>query len=392
MHTPNHVTQTSLVLPGEHISLMGARLVQLLEQAQSSPGEIKGFGERERLPSLLHLLGWRTEWQSDGSLKLVEYTGEGLDLEHDPVLESAVGCVRAGCFIAGYGEGNAQWQIRYSASSKQQVCGSVIFPRDREWERHFRSMLILREGAPSDLPQLATLSPRAAAIAKEQLLVAERGDRIVAFLAYHTEQDGTGVITHIATIVNGRRYGYPQALVTHLQRRYQALSIMTTKRDYTRVWKALGFARRSSMFEAGDPGAKECYLWPAPPEGHAAPSQGSEDLRRQLNDALLGMRAQERLSEQESVAIQWRFALLDGRWHSLEETARVVGTTREKVRQYQAKALRKVRRHPECLALLKSYLRLASPPLRLRSSIAWLMQEPETAPNHASSTSERGRQ
>ena len=388
MHTSHHITKISLVLPSEHISQMGTRLVQLLEQLQGSPGDSESSREHERLPSLLRVFGWRTEWQTDGSLKLVEYTGEGLDLEHDPVLESAVGCVRAGCFIEGYCEGNTQWQIRYYTSSKQRVCGSVVFPREPEWQRHFRSMLILREGEPSDLPQLATLSPRAAAIAQEQLLVAERGARIVGFLTYHTEQEQTCVITHIATIVNGRRYGYPQALVTHLQRRDQALLIMATKRDYARVWKALGFARRSPLFEAGDPGVKEYYLWPAPPGEQVASARGVEDLRRQLNDALPGRRGPDCLSEQESATLQWRFALLDGRWHSLEETARGVGTTREKARQHQAKALRKLRKDPECLALLKSYLRLASPPLRLRSSIAWLIQEPGTAPNQAASTSE----
>ena len=38
----------------------------------------------------------------------------------------------------------------------------------------------------------------------------------------------------------------------------------TTKRDYNRVWKALGFARRSSIFEAGDLRMREYYVWPAP--------------------------------------------------------------------------------------------------------------------------------
>src|SRR5438067_1422584 len=136
MHTSHHITKISLVLPREHISQMGARLVQLLERLQGSPGDSESSREHERLPSLLRIFGWRTEWQTDGSLKLVEYTGEGLDLEHDPVLESAVGCVRAGCFIEGYCEGNTQWQIRYYTSSKQRVCGSVVFPREPEWERH----------------------------------------------------------------------------------------------------------------------------------------------------------------------------------------------------------------------------------------------------------------
>lgn len=392
MQTSHHITRISLVIPSVLASQMHTHLVRAIEQMENPPAVSEGLAGYEQLPSLLLLCGWRTEWLLDGSLKLVDYTREAFDPEHDPVLESAVGCVRAGCFIEGYSEDNIQWQIRYLASNKQLVFGQVTFPRDPEWEQHFRSMLILREGKPSDLPQLAALSPRGTAITQEQILVAERGDRIVGFLTYHSEQERTGIITNIATVVNGRRYGYPQALVTSLQQRYQVLLIRITKRDYRRVWKALGFARCPAMFEAGGPGAKEDYRWPAPPQEQAAPAQVLGVLRRQLNDALLGMRAQERLSEQEIAAIQWRFALLDGRWHSLEETARRVGTTREMVRQHQAKALRKLRKHPECLTLLKNYLRLASPPLRLRSSIAWLIQEPDTAPtNLAPSTSKARR-
>jgi ribosomal protein S18 acetylase RimI-like enzyme len=392
MHPFHHITKISLVIPGQHISHMCHRLTQLQAGLESARGGESSLDERDRLAHLLGLRRWRTEWLTDGSLKLVEYTGTGFDPEHDSVLESAVGCVHAGCFIEGYGEENVQWQIRYAASSKQLVYGRVAFPRESEWERHFRSMLILREGRPSDLPQLAALSPIAPSIMQEQLLVAERGDRIVGFLTYYGEEERTGVITHIVTIVNGRRYGYPQALVIHLQQRYQALLIMTTKRDYTRVWKALGFARRSSLFEAGDPGVKEYYLWPAPAQEHAAPVRGDEELGRQLNVALLGLRGPDCLSEQESATLQWRFALRDGRWYSLEETARRVGTTREKARKHQANALHKLRNHPEFLALLKSYLRLASPPLRLRTSIAWLVQDPGTAPDHSSRTSEERRQ
>jgi hypothetical protein len=68
-----------------------------------------------------------------------------------------------------------------------------------------------------------------------------------------------------ANVVNGRRYGYPQALVTHLQHQFQELRVKTTKRDCNRIWKALGFARRSSIFEVGDLRMRAYYIWPAPP-------------------------------------------------------------------------------------------------------------------------------
>ena len=224
MHTFNHITKIPLVIPGPHISHMCHRLTQLQEGLESARGAEISLDERERLPHLLGLLGWRTDWQSDGSLKLVEYTGESLDLENNPVLESAAGSVRAGCFIEGYGEGNVQWQIRYYTSSKQQVCGSIAFPRAARMGEAFSLDAHPARGQRCrPAANLSTLSPRALAFTQEQLLVAERGDKTVGFLAYHGEEGRTGVITHIATVVNGRRYGYPQALVTHLQHQFQEL-------------------------------------------------------------------------------------------------------------------------------------------------------------------------
>ncbi|MDD2921763.1 MAG: sigma-70 family RNA polymerase sigma factor [Anaerolineales bacterium] len=72
-------------------------------------------------------------------------------------------------------------------------------------------------------------------------------------------------------------------------------------------------------------------------------------LREQVQHAL------EVLSDRERDVLELRFGLKDGREHTLEEVSRYFDVTRERVRQIEAKALRKLR-HPAHNHDLRDYL------------------------------------
>ena len=72
-------------------------------------------------------------------------------------------------------------------------------------------------------------------------------------------------------------------------------------------------------------------------------------LKEQVEDVL------ETLSEREARVLQLRFGLEDGRNRTLEEVGQDFGVTRERIRQIEAKALRKLR-HPNRSKKLKDFL------------------------------------
>ena len=72
-------------------------------------------------------------------------------------------------------------------------------------------------------------------------------------------------------------------------------------------------------------------------------------LKEELNEVL------DTLSEREARVLRLRFGLDDGRNRTLEEVGREFKVTRERIRQIEAKALRKLR-HPSRSKKLKDFL------------------------------------
>ncbi|MXQ53634.1 RNA polymerase sigma factor RpoD [Shimazuella alba] len=88
-----------------------------------------------------------------------------------------------------------------------------------------------------------------------------------------------------------------------------------------------------------------------PDDDATAPAEAAayELLKEQLKDVL------DTLSEREENVLRLRFGLDDGRTRTLEEVGKVFGVTRERIRQIEAKALRKLR-HPSRSKRLKDFL------------------------------------
>lgn len=88
-----------------------------------------------------------------------------------------------------------------------------------------------------------------------------------------------------------------------------------------------------------------------PDEGGEAPSEAASQqlLRESVADAL------DSLTERERMVLRLRFGLEDGRSRTLEEVGKEFNVTRERIRQIEAKALRKLR-HPSRSRKLKDFL------------------------------------
>ena len=88
-----------------------------------------------------------------------------------------------------------------------------------------------------------------------------------------------------------------------------------------------------------------------PDDDAPAPSEAASFmlLKEQLSDVL------DTLNPRESMVLKLRFGLEDGRARTLEEVGKEFNVTRERIRQIEAKALRKLR-HPSRSKKLKDYL------------------------------------
>ena len=86
-------------------------------------------------------------------------------------------------------------------------------------------------------------------------------------------------------------------------------------------------------------------------ESEMSPSDSAtlQMLKQQVRDVLLN------LSDREREVVEMRFGFLDGKTHTLEEVGNKFSVTRERVRQIEAKALRKLR-HPHHSRRLRDYL------------------------------------
>lgn len=88
-----------------------------------------------------------------------------------------------------------------------------------------------------------------------------------------------------------------------------------------------------------------------PDERNMSPEEyaTNEMLKDEISDVLLT------LTEREEKVIRLRFGLEDGKSRTLEEVGQMFGVTRERIRQIEAKALRKLR-HPSRSRKLKDYM------------------------------------
>lgn len=88
-----------------------------------------------------------------------------------------------------------------------------------------------------------------------------------------------------------------------------------------------------------------------PDDSELSPSDSAslQMLKQQVRSVL------ESLSDREREVLEMRFGFRDGKTHTLEEVGRTFNVTRERVRQIEAKALRKLR-HPHHSRRLRDYL------------------------------------
>ena len=106
---------------------------------------------------------------------------------------------------------------------------------------------------------------------------------------------------------------------------------------------AAPIASTPRSIDARSPAGQPCC------HNHTADSAAIILLKDKIKDVL------ETLTDRERSVLEQRFGLVDGYPRTLEEVGRQFKVTRERIRQIEAKALRKMR-HPTRLRQLEGYL------------------------------------
>ncbi|MDX1664704.1 MAG: RNA polymerase sigma factor RpoD [Candidatus Promineifilaceae bacterium] len=128
----------------------------------------------------------------------------------------------------------------------------------------------------------------------------------------------------------------------------------------TRKWKQASSKVRNILRMSKEPMSLET------PVGHEDSTELGDFIEDETADAPEGAASKELLREQigqvlgfltdrEREVLEMRFGLSDGKDHTLEEVGKKFGVTRERIRQIEAKALRKLR-HPSRSKSLRDYL------------------------------------
>ena len=118
-----------------------------------------------------------------------------------------------------------------------------------------------------------------------------------------------------------------------------------------RVREIFKIAQEVTSLEAPVGEEKDSTLGDFIPDDEIRPEDqaSAELLKAHLGEVL------DTLNDREKKVLKLRFGLEDGRQRTLEEVGKEFGVTRERIRQIEAKALRKLR-HPTRSKKLKDYL------------------------------------